>query len=323
VLGPDKNVWFTAGATIAHTLGAGPVVQFYLPVPANISNAAMPCANGIAAGSDGALWFTDACNSAVGRIPTTGTPITEYPLPTASAAPLDIVVGPDKNLWVTEAGAGKLARVVPASAAITEFALPQSGLAPAYITNANDALWFTLSNFAGVGTMTSAGKTTLIPGADIFTGITKGPDNNVWMSDYNAQTFAIVTIAKRFAMPIPIGTQAAGLITGSDKNLWFTDASDNSIDVYVTSPQTVSATSIAFNLIGETQLFTATEPGYGGTPLTASSSNTKVATVALNSPGQWTVTAVAAGNCTITVRDQYANSTAISVSVTTETFVIQ
>ncbi len=323
VVGPDKNIWFTATASVAHTAGSGPVVPFVLPTPTTILNATTPCPGGIAAGSDGAVWFTDACNDAVGRITTDGTTIVEYPLPSANAAPVDIVTGPDKNLWITESATGKLARVVAATAAITEFALPQSGLALQYIADVNDALWFTATNYAGVGTMTTAGKATLIPGAANFTGIAKGPDNNVWMSDVTDQTLDSVTAAKVYANAIPIGAAATSLVTGADKNLWFTDGANDSIDVYVPTPQTVSTTSIAFNLVGETQVFTASEPGYAGTPLTASSSNTKVATVASTGTNVWTVTANAAGTCTITVRDQYANSTAISVSVTTETFVIQ
>jgi virginiamycin B lyase len=322
-LGADHNAWFTSGASVARSAGSGPPVQFTLPIPATIANATTPCPTGIAAGSDGALWFTDPCNTAVGRITIDGSTIAEYALPSANAAPFDIVAGPDKNLWVTEAGSGKLARIVPANAAITEFALPQAGLAPQYITSANDALWFTFTNYAGVGTMTTAGRATLFPGADIFTGIAKGPDNSVWMSDFAAQGLAIFTTAKAYANPISLGTQAVGLVTGSDKNLWFTDGSNNSIDVYVPFPQTVSATSIAFNLVGETQTFSASESGNAGATLTATSSNAKVASVVPSAVGQWTVTAVAAGTCTISVRDQYANSTSISVAVTTETFVIQ
>jgi virginiamycin B lyase len=324
VTGPDKNIWFTGPAYVAHSVTGGSPVQFTLPPPASINGSVTPCPGGIAAGSDGALWFTDSCNGAVGRITTDGSTITEYPLPTANAAPFDIVAGPDNNLWVVEQGIAKIARIVPATAAITEFALPQTGLQTQYITNANGSLWFTFGAYSGIGRMTTKGSAAFVPGAQSYVGITKGPDNNEWMTDESAGNFTSVSSAGSFASPVALGIPSAGLVTGSDKNIWFTDAANNSIDVYVLYPQTVTQSSIAFNMAGETQTFSASEPGYTGTELTASSSNVKVATVTPTSlVGQWRVTAVAGGTCTISVRDQYGNTTPISVSVTTETFVVK
>jgi virginiamycin B lyase len=49
---------------------------------------------GIAAGPDGALWFTEYQGNKIGRISTDGS-IEEYPLPTLEAGPFGITAGPD------------------------------------------------------------------------------------------------------------------------------------------------------------------------------------------------------------------------------------
>ncbi|HET8846955.1 MAG TPA: Virginiamycin B lyase, partial [Ktedonobacteraceae bacterium] len=58
-------------------------------------------AMGITKGPDGALWFTEAASSRIGRITAQGA-VTEYSLPTPSAAPTSITVGPNGTLWFTE-----------------------------------------------------------------------------------------------------------------------------------------------------------------------------------------------------------------------------
>jgi streptogramin lyase len=73
----------------------------------------------IAAGPDGALWFTESDGNQIGRITPSGV-IKEYPALTSSASPWDITVGSDGALWFTEAGAGKIGRITTAGV-ITEY----------------------------------------------------------------------------------------------------------------------------------------------------------------------------------------------------------
>ena len=58
--------------------------------------------DGIAAGPDGNLWFTESAVNKIGRI-TTGGIITEFLVPTASSVPIGITTGPDPQLWPQEA----------------------------------------------------------------------------------------------------------------------------------------------------------------------------------------------------------------------------
>jgi virginiamycin B lyase len=50
---------------------------------------------GIAAGSDGALWFSEGADNLIGRITTAGV-VTEDPVPTAASGPYRITTGPDR-----------------------------------------------------------------------------------------------------------------------------------------------------------------------------------------------------------------------------------
>ena len=57
----------------------------------------------------------------IGRITMDGA-ITEFPIPTPGASPINIAVGPDRNVWFTKGGA--VGRVTP-DGTMTEFPLPQ------------------------------------------------------------------------------------------------------------------------------------------------------------------------------------------------------
>src|SRR4051812_18391489 len=79
----------------------------------------------IAAGSDGALWFTERFGGAIGRITTTGT-VTQFSAG-LSGDPVQIAAGPDGALWFNETGPGsdewRLGRITTAGA-VTEWSLP-------------------------------------------------------------------------------------------------------------------------------------------------------------------------------------------------------
>ena len=57
--------------------------------------------DGITAGPDGALWFTETAANKIGRMTTDGT-FTEIAIPTAKSFPQGITTGPDGALWFTE-----------------------------------------------------------------------------------------------------------------------------------------------------------------------------------------------------------------------------
>ncbi|MBV8490010.1 MAG: hypothetical protein JO199_05705 [Candidatus Eremiobacteraeota bacterium] len=102
-----SNVWFTdnvynaIGVLTASTTG-------YFPTKTQTS-----APNVIAAGPDGALWFTEGNVGKIGRItnsPTSPT-MTEYKIPTANSGPFGIATGPDGSIWFTESYTGKIGRI--------------------------------------------------------------------------------------------------------------------------------------------------------------------------------------------------------------------
>jgi streptogramin lyase len=102
VLGPDGNVWFTEstvnGGAIGRVSPDGSIATFALPEGHELG--------GIAAGHDGALWFTDVVfgqrriTGRIGRITPTGT-MHFFALPTAEAQTGAIALGADGNMWFT------------------------------------------------------------------------------------------------------------------------------------------------------------------------------------------------------------------------------
>jgi len=147
-----------AATTKSRTAAPSPLAkgtfQFY-PVPSSMS-----ALRDIAAGPDGALWFTgsatDKSASAIGRITSSGS-ISTYSLPKGSL-PSGIVSGPDGALWFGEYGAiGRIST----SGQIKQFALSQSRAQVNDLTVGSDgALWFTLNGEATIGRITTSGQVT-------------------------------------------------------------------------------------------------------------------------------------------------------------------
>jgi virginiamycin B lyase len=112
VTGPDHNVWFADdGFDTTSKLGritpAGQITTFSVPLFNGLPFVGIV---GLAAGSDGNLWFT--ANAAttrktpasfVGQVnPATGA-ITEFPIPSGATLPGAITTGSNGNLWFPEA----------------------------------------------------------------------------------------------------------------------------------------------------------------------------------------------------------------------------
>jgi streptogramin lyase len=78
----------------------------------------------IAAGPDGALWFTETSGNRIGRITTAGA-ITEFVLGPygGDTGPLNIAAGRDGALWFTEPGANTIGRMT-AAGSVTHYAVP-------------------------------------------------------------------------------------------------------------------------------------------------------------------------------------------------------
>jgi virginiamycin B lyase len=193
---------------------------------------ALPAGNdgptGIAAGADGALWFTAEGTNKIGRITTAGT-ITEFAIPTPSSAPVGIAAGPDGALWFTELLGNQIGRITT-DGALSEYSIPTNGSHPeGIVTGPDGAIWFTELAANKIGRISPGGIFTEYPLAaasgPLF--ITAGPDGALWFTESAAAANKIGRITTKgviteFAVPTA-NSEPYGITVGPDGALWFTE----------------------------------------------------------------------------------------------------
>jgi virginiamycin B lyase len=223
---------------------------------------------GLAAGPDGNLWFTEADH--IGRLTPAGT-MTEFARPTHEDRPGAIVAGPGGNLWFVAQAAKALGRITPRGD-VTQFPLPPGNGYPVGLAAGSDgAIWYTRMASLGVGGAgppdTSVpgliGRMSLDGSATEFTlpaaqsslhprELVAGPDGALWFDTGPAQgVIAGQSVIGRITTSGQVSTvyapdaralvAIAALTVGPDHNLWF------------------SQTSTSIN---------AGEPGTAGSPMT-------------------------------------------------------
>jgi streptogramin lyase len=186
----------------------------------------------IAAGMDGALWFTEVlAANRIGRITTAGIITDYYPLPIAYSDPFGIAAGPDGAMWFTEYSRDRLGRVAPASG-ITEFPLPASGYPYGITAGPDGALWFSEVVGNKIGRSTTAGAITEFPLPTANSnprGVTAGPDGALWFTE-NDRLGRISTAGLIDEFPVPsANSDPTTVTTGPDGALWFTEYGGNRI----------------------------------------------------------------------------------------------
>lgn len=202
VLGPDKALWFTLqsatrGAGIGRITTSGTLHIFSAP----------GFTIDIAAGADGALWFTEPNKDRIGRITTRGK-VTQYSSGiTPAAQPYSIAAGPDGALWFTERSGGRIGRITTAGK-VTEFSSGiTAGEQPFDIAAGPDgAMWFTEYQTYGsyrvkaskIGRITTSGAITEysknLASSSTPTAITRGPDGNMWFDESGSDLTGRVTL---------------------------------------------------------------------------------------------------------------------------------
>ena len=186
----------------------------------------------IAAGSDGALWFTEGAGrlgdadgdgdndedvdgdgdahpgrNSVGRMTTAGS-IKEFPI-LDGLAPLGIAAGPDGSLWFTESAGNRIGRITTAGE-ITEFPIPTSASSPLSIAAGRDgSLWFTEQSGNKIGRIATDGtfmEFSLATADSSPQGIAAGPDGDLWFTESAGNRIGRVTTAGKspsFKFPRP------------------------------------------------------------------------------------------------------------------------
>ena len=203
VTGSDGAIWFLSDSdnAVHRITTSGTVTDF----PFTGSGALF----GMAAGPDGAIWFTAGDNK-IRRITTSGV-ITQFAVTSQTSqfntGNAGITAGPDGALWFIEFAAGKIGRITTAGS-ISEFAIPGPNPNPAGITAGPDgAMWFTDGTNSKIGRIQLNGTITeyalsaslnhqVFPSA-IFTG----PDGDLWFSETGS---AIAKFPPTSQPPLPI-----------------------------------------------------------------------------------------------------------------------
>jgi streptogramin lyase len=154
--------------------------------------------------------------------------IGEYTLP-PQTGPGFMSVGPDGDLYfATATGVGRFNRT---TLAFTAFSVPSgSGAGVSRTAPGSDGNeYFTEFNTSNIGSITPAGVVTEYAAPAGFsrnTGITTGPDGNIWFSEAGAGNIARFTIPGHVFTEFPIptgGSNPLGIVTGPDGALWFSE----------------------------------------------------------------------------------------------------
>jgi virginiamycin B lyase len=225
-------VGFVSAWGFSASWAAASVTEFALPTGVYLGG-------GIAAGPDGALWFTAQKGnvSQIGRLTTSGSysefggltdPRPGYP------GPRDITAGPDGRLWFTEFDANKIGAITT-DGVVTEYATGlTSGAGPNQITAGPDGrLWFTEWSAGKIGAITTAGKITEYALANSHSepyGITPGPYGDIWFTEHRGQAIGRITTDGAITEHgLDVDYAPLGAITRVGSTLWFTDSYSNRI----------------------------------------------------------------------------------------------
>ncbi len=198
------------------------------PVPTSSSQPA-----GIAAGPDGALWFSERGGNKIGRITTDGT-ITETAVPTGGSQPLGIAEGPDQAMWFAESSGNQIGRITTGGS-ISETMIPTAGSNPFAIAAGSDnALWFTESGANKIGRISTSGMITEtnIPANVSAQGIAAGSDGAMWFVECKGNEIGRITTSGTITNQYPIPTASSspiGIGAGPDGALWFTEGAGNNV----------------------------------------------------------------------------------------------
>jgi streptogramin lyase len=246
----DLEATFGVLKTVAAALVISAVA--FCQSPSNITEYPIPTLSSypdqLAAGPDGALWFTETTGGRVGRITTSGT-ISEFPL-AGGAQPYGIDAGPDGNLWVALSGANAIARVTP-SGSLIAFPVPTASSSPFDVTAGPDGnLWFVERTAGRIGRITPAGTITEFPLASASsapTTITAGPDGALWFAEMTGNAIGRITTAGAVEeYPLPnAGAQPGVIALGPDGNLWVTESARDAVARITTPPAIGPVTAAA------------------------------------------------------------------------------
>ena len=281
---------------------------------------------GLAAGSDGNLWFCGSYASGSQTLAGVGyvTPAGSSTLYTVKGAATPVLTsiasGADGNIYVTDEN-GNIDRVTPSTGAIATFAV---GGHPLYITNAAKVMVYSDASAAQLSVITTTGEFTAYPApqGEMPGFIARKADGTVLYIDTANNSAAIGTFDPTTGTYLPEAQAPQNglryLFNGDDGNMWFTDAYGD-VGAYLKFVLTTSPASLSLRSPNCSATFTVSETN-NTRAFSVASLNPGVATVSPPTGYQgapFTVTAAGTGSTAISVQDAIGNATSVPVSVDT------
>ncbi|MHB8595872.1 MAG: Vgb family protein [Ktedonobacteraceae bacterium] len=186
------------------------------------------------------VWFTDPTHDAIGELAPKTNTWTEYTVPTANAAPYDLVIDKNGNIWFTEILANQIGFFSPSTHAFVETTTPSSGSAPYGITmNSKGNIWFAENALPQIANFvpTTDGKSIVIKEIAIDSGsgaptphlITTDSTGKIWYSEgFAGQVGVFNPVTKTHTdYKVSVGvsqTHISGIGVTSNGLVWFNDA---------------------------------------------------------------------------------------------------
>lgn len=250
-VGPDGNMWTSTPTSINRITPAGAVTSFTDPAMTGVGD--------LVFGADGNVWFTNAATHAVGRL-TTGGIVTMF-VDARINVTGSITAGPDGNVWIADTtpatsgfpgfpgtpGSAALVRVTPAGA--MAFLSAGAGYVTEVTAGPDGELWYgndgtnttsarnrgyvTHMSTTGLGaatTIATPGRPTgwsLYPESftDDVSGLTAGPDGNVWF--VSSMSNAVGRVTPGGTLTVFRGTDVTApnaIVAGPAGDVWFTNS---------------------------------------------------------------------------------------------------
>jgi virginiamycin B lyase len=198
---------------------------------------------GIASGSDGRVWATEATQDAIVAVTSSISPggpgtVTTYPVPhpagAGAATPLGITAGPDGALWFVEENGDAVGRITTAGVT-TLYPLTSPPRAPMRIITGPDGnLWFDEGGNAtvppAIARITTSGTITEFPLASgaVVRSLAPGPDGNVYaVVRLNGSSSLVRVTPAGVTTTVATGIGYGDLALGADGNFYDVDPNNN------------------------------------------------------------------------------------------------
>jgi streptogramin lyase len=244
-LGPEDNLWFTAGGGVGVIKpSATKSEDFLLPPVEKASNNKEPLPTtslgGITTGPEHEnLWFTEVENSTskIGRINASTDVVSEFTLPAQNqlgggvgATTIEnISTGPNNTLWFTEPGSHAIGIVNTKGEFLDQIILRQTDDPQSIAAGPEGNMWFTDAGTPdAIGRINPAGEVSEFPAPSAPASIVAGPDGNMWFTEDGAGEEAglgciIPTGQIELQHEQTPGGEPEGITVNQDGSIWFTE----------------------------------------------------------------------------------------------------